>query len=65
MTMGHHQQTATILPFRARQGSSPLGSTLLGKSNAETKAQNLPHATYQDSWYHQAAIEEASRTRKP
>ncbi|KQP38361.1 hypothetical protein ASF49_04990 [Methylobacterium sp. Leaf104] len=63
--MGHHQHTATILPFRARQGSSTLGSSLVGKSNAETKAQTLPQVAYQDSWYHQAAIEEASRTRKP
>lgn len=65
MTMGHHQHTATILPFRARQGSSTLGATLIGPSKAETKAPNLPQVACQDSWYHQAAIEEASRTRKP
>ena len=65
MTMGHHQHTATILPFRNQRDASAQGSTLVDKTAGETKGQRLTQAAYHDSWYHQAAIEEASRTRKP
>ncbi|KQP95436.1 DUF2735 domain-containing protein [Methylobacterium sp. Leaf117] len=63
MTSGHHQQTAQILPFRSRRDLATDASGLIGKT--EAKAQRLPPAVAFDSWYHQAAIEDASRTRKP
>lgn len=65
MTMGHHQQTATILPFRNPRASAAQGSPAIGKTDSEAKGQRPAQAAYHDSGYHQAAIEEASRTRKP
>ena len=65
MTMGHHQHSATILPFRTGPKTSAQGPSRIGKTDAETKGQRLPPVAVYDSWYHQAAIEEASRTRKP
>ena len=69
MTMGHHQHTATILPFpgRARSPNPPssLGSGRTGKSGSETQGPRVAQAYFAESGYHQAAVDEASQTRKP
>lgn len=65
MTMGHHQQTATILPFRNPRTATPQGSPAIGKADGAPKGQRPTQVAYHDSWYHQAAIEEDTRTRKP
>jgi hypothetical protein len=65
MTMGHHQQTATILPFRNPRVSAAQGAPAIGKTDGATKGQRPSPVAYHDSWYHQAAIEEDARSRKP
>lgn len=69
MTMGHHPHTATILPFpgraRAPGTSGGLGSGPTGKRSDVNKAQRVAQPGFMDSWYHQAAIDEAPQTRKP
>lgn len=69
MTMGHHPHTATILPFPGRTRSSGAsgrpGVDLSGKPGDEGKTQRVAHPCFMDSWYHQAAINEAPQARKP
>jgi hypothetical protein len=67
--MGHHQHTATILPFTSRAQMSGktggLGLKVTGKSGDASTPPRATQMAFAESWYHQAAIEEASPTRKP
>jgi hypothetical protein len=63
--MGHHPQTATILPFRNPRTAAAQGSSAIGKGDGAAKGQRPTPVAYHDSWYHQAAVEEDARTRKP
>ncbi|MBY0259494.1 DUF2735 domain-containing protein [Methylobacterium sp.] len=73
MTMGHHQHTATILPFPGRAGSAGKGTTrsagtitsLTAGSSGRDKPRQPAQPCFMDSWYHQAAIDEAATAIKP
>ncbi|MCJ2035914.1 DUF2735 domain-containing protein [Methylobacterium sp. J-068] len=69
MTTGHHPHTATILPFPGRARASGKdeghGARSTGSAGGAGKTQRIARPDFTDSWYHQAAIDEASHGRKP
>lgn len=62
MAMSSHRESAQIIPFvpRARAGGQSRGQTV----PVPEPRPSLPTVEYGSGWYHEAAIQEADRTRR-
>ncbi len=65
MTTSFRQESAKLYIFPTKIPKGAAGRRGLIKPVAELRPLDLPEVQFGSGWYHEAAVQEAERTRKP
>jgi hypothetical protein len=65
MTTSFRHESAKLYIFPTKIPKGAVGRRGLAKPVAELRPQHLPEVEFGGGWYHEAAVQEAERTRKP